>query len=332
MPSRTLPIHFLQRMLRMSERRGLDAQPVLRAAGIAPDLVGQRQARVTLDQMVALTRALWDATEDEMFGLGPPAPLGTTYLVALAAIHAPDLRGVLTRVSRASKVIGGVPPLRVDAGRDLTRIEMRMDRIDDAEHLLTELLLAMIHRFGSWMIGRRIALRAAEFPYPQPEHVAAYDVIFGCIPTFDADHAAVVFDSGLLTAPVVRTEDDLCRFLRDAPMAWYETRDYGSTPAEQVRSILERGLSGRWPTSAEIAARLTVSPQHLRRLLREQSTSISRIREEILRDAAIAALTRGEESVDELAVRLGFADAGGFRRAFRRWTGSPPGAYRSGSD
>ncbi|CNG70621.1 HTH-type transcriptional regulator [Mycobacterium tuberculosis] len=109
---------------------------------------------------------------------------------------------------------------------------------------------------------------------------------------------------------------------------WFATRDYGSSTADQVRRILARGLSGHWPVPDDIAARLNMSTQHLRRLLRAEHTSIGQLKEHLLREAAVASLARGEESVEELARRLGFSEASAFRRAFRRWTGQPPGAYR----
>jgi AraC-like DNA-binding protein len=66
----------------------------------------------------------------------------------------------------------------------------------------------------------------------------------------------------------------------------------------------------------------------MRRLLREEGTSVTRIREDLLRDAAITSLVRGEETVTQLSERLGFSEPSAFHRAFRRWTGSAPGAYR----
>lgn len=100
--------------------------------------------------------------------------------------------------------------------------------------------------------------------------------------------------------------------------------------ADQVREILERGLGGDWSSSEQVAAGMAVSLQHLRRRLRAEGTSISRIREQILRDAAIASLVCGQEPVSELSARLGFSEPSAFRRAFRRWTGKPPSAYRPG--
>lgn len=331
MSTQTVPISFVHRLLRSAQRRGFDIMPVLRAAGIPEDIVHRPRTRVTVEQMSRVTRDLWRFTGDELFRLGPPMPLGTLKFLGLAVIHAPDLREVLIRVSGAS-LVTGIPQITLDLGEDETRLMMDVSVLEDPEHLGTELLLALAHRQLGWLIGRRIALHSVELPYPAPSHAADYDGIFGRPAVFDAPTAAFTFGSALLGSPVVRTEKDLLGFLRDQPAVWYATRDYGTTPADQVRRMLEHGLTGTWPASEEIAARLNVSVQHLRRLLRDQRTSVSEIRQDVLRDAAVASLVRGDEPVDELAARLGFSEASAFRRAFRRWTGSPPGAYRAGGE
>ncbi|RSM89713.1 AraC family transcriptional regulator [Kibdelosporangium aridum] len=333
MSTQTVPIHVVHRVLKQAQRRGTDVMPLLRAAGIPGDIAYRPKTRVTIEQMAKVTRGLWQLTNDELFGIGPPIPLGTMKFVALSIIHAPDLREVIIRFCGASKVLTGVPRVKAHFGETVTRVEMDVSKLDDPENLGTELLIALVHRLSSWLIGRRISLKAVELPYPEPPYAADYQPMYGRIPTFDGQPGcvAIEFDSALLDAPVVRDEKDLAEYMSDQPGVWYARRDFGSTTADQVRKILERGLSGTWPTAEEIADRLSVSVQHLRRLLRDQKTSVSEIKEEILRDAAIASLVRGEESVDDLAVRLGFSEASAFRRAFRRWTGSPPGAYRTES-
>ena len=44
---------------------------------------------------------------------------------------------------------------------------------------------------------------------------------------------------------------------------------------------------------------------------------------------AMHLLAEGRLSVADIATRLGFEDASTFYRAFRKWTGSAPGAWRS---
>lgn len=104
----------------------------------------------------------------------------------------------------------------------------------------------------------------------------------------------------------------------------HPTVEAGSTlPIQRVRAIVEPGIE-------DIAAELAMSPQTLRRRLRDEgNTSPREIREQILRDAAISSLVRGEETVTALSRRLGFSEPSAFSRAFRRWTGSPPGSYQS---
>ncbi|MFC7102718.1 AraC family transcriptional regulator [Nonomuraea rubra] len=325
--SSTQPGDVVRRLVRVGERQGLDVASLLRRTGIPAEAT--RCEDVTLTQVAELTQELWILTGDELFGLGPPVPLGTFRLVMRSVIHVPDLEAALRRLAEAGQALPGMPRLRVSADGERAGIELDVGELDDPDHLAAELLAALVHRVASWLTGRRVGLRELRLPWPAPPYAADYETVFGRHPVFGADRLALSFDRDLLTAPVIRDEEDLADFLGDQPHVWLATRDYGSSTADRVRGILEHGLRGHWPAPGELSARLNVSTQHLRRLLRAEHTSIGQIKEDLLRDAAIASLRRGDESVEELARRLGFSEASAFRRAFRRWTGHPPSAYRA---
>lgn len=327
--NKSLPGNVALRMAQVAERRGLDVTSLLRRAGITTDTAGRPLAdEITPVQVAELTQELWILTGDELLGLGPPLPLGSFQLVMRSIIHVPDLRSALQRLAEASAVLPGCPRIRVAPDQRLINLDIDVSLLDDPDHLGGEMLASSIHRTLSWLVGRRIPLRSLDLPWPAPKDAADYEIVFGVHPRFQADRLALVFDSRLLTVPLIRDEQDLADYLRDQPNIWFTTRDYGSSTADQVRKILQRGLRGHWPAPDDIAAQLSISTQHLRRLLRAEHTSIGQIKEDILRDAAIASLTRGEEPMESLADRLGFSEASAFRRAFRRWTGQPPGAFR----
>ncbi|WP_170321593.1 AraC family transcriptional regulator [Acrocarpospora pleiomorpha] len=330
MSSTTLPGEVARRLVSIGERRGLDVASMLRRTGIPADAAGRpRVTGVTIPQVAELTQELWVLTGDELFGLGPPAPLGTFQLLMRSVIHVSDLRAALRRLAEAGEVLPGMPRLRLTVSDALVEVEIDVSRLDDPEHLGAEILAALVHRMLGWLVGRRVGLRELRLPWPAPPYAADYEIVFGRHPAFGADRLALVFDRRLLSAPLIRDEEDLADYLSDQPHIWFATRDYGSSTADQVRKILAHGLRGSWPTPDDVAARLSVSTQHLRRLLRAEHTSIGQIKEDLLRDAAVASLARGEESIADLAGRLGFSEASAFRRAFRRWTGRPPGAYRA---
>lgn len=92
----------------------------------------------------------------------------------------------------------------------------------------------------------------------------------------------------------------------------------------RVRDIV-RSSSLPTLTGADVAQRLFMSQSQLRRLLAAEGTSFRRLRDEHRMALAIEALRIGEP-LEVLSSNLGFSDGRAFRRAFRRWTGSTPGA------
>ena len=95
--------------------------------------------------------------------------------------------------------------------------------------------------------------------------------------------------------------------------------------AVRVRAVLLEDPARR-PAATEVAAALHVAPRTLRRHLHDEGTSFQAVADAAHGDLA-AALLAGGTPIADVAVRLGYADAVSFTRAFRRWTGSPPGAW-----
>jgi AraC-like DNA-binding protein len=94
-----------------------------------------------------------------------------------------------------------------------------------------------------------------------------------------------------------------------------------------VRGLLQ-GAGRNLPTLDEVARALHVSSRTLKRKLTEHHTSFSRIVDAHLRGQALLLIDDPRLTIDEIADRLGYSDTANFARAFRRWTGSAPGAFR----
>jgi AraC-like DNA-binding protein len=129
---------------------------------------------------------------------------------------------------------------------------------------------------------------------------------------------------------VLQDEAGLRAFLRRAPGDVLARLDYGSTAAAQVRRLLGQSLPDHMPHPQDVAARLAVSTQTLRRRLAAEGTSFQQIRDQLRRDVAIAALAAGSVSIEDLSQQLGFSEPSAFHRAFKRWTGSAPRSYQPG--
>jgi AraC-like DNA-binding protein len=325
----TISAAYIQHVLEAGKSRGIDYAPSLARAGI--DLAG-RASLITADEAVRFTQAIWDQTNDEVAGLGgTPVPRGTFRLITLSLIHAPDLAGALQRMMATVPVVMARASVNTRYSPERARIDidLRGQRADQATRLVIELSFLLIHRFSAWLIGQRINPAALEFPYPESEGYprTVYQAIYGAVPTFNCPTAALAFDPALLRAPIVQTEASLLDFLRQSPAGLFSEPAHQTELTITVRRLYERGLRKGMPDAAAIAATLSISEPHLRRLLRREGTSLNRIRQEVLCDAALMRLRRGEP-VDHISRALGFSEPSAFRRAFKKWTGEPPGAFR----
>ena len=92
-----------------------------------------------------------------------------------------------------------------------------------------------------------------------------------------------------------------------------------------INALLHTG----YPSIEEVARLLGFSSRTLQRLLNEKGVSYSELVERCRCQSACVALEHTRTPVQEIAARLGYADASSFARAFRRWTGTPPRVYRN---
>lgn len=254
-------------------------------------------------------------------------------MMCYASLGCRDLGGAMRRGIAFYGLFPGGPDLVLAADGPEAVFGVRGDLGGrDEDRFLTECLLIISHRLCSWLVGRRIPLLRASFGYPPPAHKDEYPSLFGCPVRFGQARTEAVFDARWLTAPLVRDEAALEQMLRRSPFELLSRRAYGTTVAEQVHRDLGRALlaSPRLPSLDETAARLALSPATLRRRLQHEGTSFQQLKDAVRRDAAIAGLAEGREPIAELAARLGFSEDTSFHRAFRRWTGTTPGAYRLG--
>jgi AraC-like DNA-binding protein len=95
-----------------------------------------------------------------------------------------------------------------------------------------------------------------------------------------------------------------------------------------IEAVAALALSEAYPRIDWVAAKLGLTRRTLQRRLAERGTTFATLVESLLRKNAEALLARTAEPVTDIALRLGYAEMAHFTRAFKRWTGMAPSAYR----
>jgi AraC-like DNA-binding protein len=99
---------------------------------------------------------------------------------------------------------------------------------------------------------------------------------------------------------------------------------------EEVRLWITRNVAYD-PRADTAAAALAMSPRTLRRRLAEAGVGYQTLLDEVRQALAEEMLATGVLSVEDVAQRLGYAEASSFIHAFKRWRGTTPAQFRGPS-
>jgi AraC-like DNA-binding protein len=325
----TIAICFVHKALQPVRGRGLDVGAVLAASGIAPGLLELPQARVSAESYSALWRTVNDVLDDEFFGQDSRRmKVGSFAMLCHGLIHCKTLEQALHRTLRFFDLI--LDDLHAECRRsgDEARLTLHPRPGTDVRVFAHETLLIMLHGLMCWLVGRRVPIRVARFAYAEPDYSVEYHAMYSENLEFGRQHTEIVFDAAYLDVAVVQNEKSLKNFLRTAPQSVFLKYKNRQGLAARVRERLKSRPFTRWPGFDDLAAELHLAPSTLRRRLDEEGHSYQGIKDELRRDKAIDLLSHSNANVSEIAIALGFAEPSAFHRAFRKWTGAQPSAYR----
>ncbi len=171
-----------------------------------------------------------------------------------------------------------------------------------------------------------ISLRSLAFRHDRPSTVDEYVETFGLRPEFSAAAHAATMDPIFLGQPLPQANEHtvaVCVAQCDLLVTRKRKR---SGISQLVRERLVR-FDGVDAGMDEVARQLILSPRTLRRRLSEAGTGYRALLDEVRQALAEEMLDTGALSVEDVALRLGYAEASSFIYAFKRWKGMTPAAY-----
>ncbi len=165
------------------------------------------------------------------------------------------------------------------------------------------------------------------FAFRRPGDPTPYREFLGPRIRFDAENSAFLFASRWLDYPLAGADPLLHRLMAERVSEL--ERLAGDDLLMQLRRVLCT-LVMTSDCSLEAAARHAgMRGRTLNRRLADHGTSFLELREEARRELACQLLESTSKPANQVAVTLGYTDASSFTRAFKRWTGMGPQAWRA---
>jgi AraC-like DNA-binding protein len=331
--SRGVAFHYLEVALKNAKMNIQQAEPLLASVGLPASQLNDASLRLSDEQFVQVMLGLMKLTNDEFLGVGgrKRSPYGSFAMMTHCIIHLPTLHPALLRGIHFYRLF--VPDLQIalNVKNGLATVTVDWENPNtDPHHNTIESILTVFQRLSSWLIDQRIPLNEANFSYSPPTHIDEYHMLFHCPLRFNQTHNSIVFDAVYLNYPIMQNEESLKYLLRNTMTSLFTPPKNTQLLTAQIRAMLGRDFTREMPEFDEIASRLALTPQTLRRRLKEENNSYQGIKDQMRRDAAIYYLSRAHLGIAEISQMMGFSEPSTFHRAFKKWTGMTPGEYRQG--
>jgi AraC-like DNA-binding protein len=304
---------------------------IAREAGIEPAALEDPDARVSREALTRLWELAVAATGDEAFGLTAAryATQTTFHALGYAVLASSTLKEAFERIIRYRRLIGDVIELELVAENDRYRFVVDVSAPPGAPDQAVDATMAVCVRQARMLTGDRdFAPLAVMLERAEPEDATAFRQVFRAPVSFSEDSNVLEFSREDFEKRLPTGNGELAR-QNDHVVLGYLARLEKASLVTRVKKALLDALPNGAPSRRAVARSLGMSERSMQRHLAAEGVSYKALLDDARMSLARDYVREGRLSVTEIAFVLGFADTSTFSRAFKRWTGMGPTAFRA---
>ncbi|MFZ5757672.1 MAG: AraC family transcriptional regulator [Pseudomonadota bacterium] len=323
---------YAELLCALVEKRGIARSSLLAGSGVTAELLASPGARVTSPQFQRIVRRALELTGDPSLGfqLGLTMNIKTHGFLGYAALSSESIAEAIDLATRYFRTrTTGIDLLFFVEGDTAVLQFDECYPMGDLLPFAIETLLGMFHTIRLQLVQDEIpADGEARVTYPEQEYHRLLAPLIGGRIRFNCSANQIRFPASELQKRINYADPQLVRMAAAQCEEELKKLKDESGLLGEVRRRVRRRLADD-PSLEGIAGELHMAPRTLRRRLAELGTSYHDVVEQLRRGLAVEYLQAGDRPVEHIAELLGYSDPSNFGRAFRRWTGMSPTAWRA---
>lgn len=333
-PDEQVPLITLPNWVKAAAACGFNIGAVIEELGIEADLLHVESATVARQDMERLMAACVARSKRRHF----PFALGETF----AFEYLPDLETFLTTsatLRESARVLGWLrvlvnPYLALEVHESGELASLRLDAegaaVPQSFQWFMEATFATVLKVGRALLQGRGDFRGVSFQVPSTPYALETRERFRLPVRYGQPHNALELDRRLLDLPL---QGAFATLHQQAEQRVVERLSLRAPATAGLRGRIERVLE-RKPALLgqglrELARELDLHPRALQRRLKSEGLSFEELQSGLRLRLAKTWLADTALDIETISERLGFSDRRSFTRAFARWTGDTPSAFRS---
>jgi len=317
-------------VMRLVELHGINPQGFMRQAGVDPALLRDPKARVSAQLSDAVFAKATALIPDPAFALRAAACWHPSNLGSLgyAWLSSETLRTGLKRLERFGRILGKVAYRCVDEPEDLHFIyDHRRGDVPYA-HAIADFGMSIIVDMCRKNFGAELNPQAVHLRRPVPMNPEPWRDFYRCPIHFGADEDSFVLPRRIAETPLASANHEIAATFDAILTKQLATLIYPDVLSRCKVHLLQQLTSGE-PSEQELASALGMSRRTLQRRLGDLGLTYKGVVDGTRYELALRYLDDPERSVTDITFLLGFSEQSAFTRAFKRWSGKAPTAYRA---
>jgi AraC-like DNA-binding protein len=329
----TVSIRVVQGLVDAVVATGVDRNQFLSAACFGGGRLDDEDARVARSDMFRLCELALDMTGDVAFGLhwGELYTDSTFTPLSHLIAHSDNLGVGFQTLFDYQRLMTDETTYELMQEGD--HVTLRLSALPEYSARMRKFVVEMeavgIYRLMR-TFGADVRPEQVSFAYPAPAYRNEYARIFQGVERFEQPYSGITFSRQLMSSVPPHKDADV-RTALQAIASRRVLRLTKRTPySVRVREqLVKLGPCVRSDMS-QVAHALGLSVRSLRRRLEAEGETFNAVANEAAAIIAKQLLEDKHKSIQEAAFEMGFADASGFHRAFKRWTGVTPRTFLEG--
>ncbi|GEO13789.1 AraC family transcriptional regulator [Microvirga aerophila] len=308
---------------------GIDPDPVIQEAGLDPHLFDDGAnviPHAALGRLLTLSVA---RTNCPHFGLlvGRRATILSLGMVGRLMQHSETvgdaMRALVSNLSIQNR--GSVPSLTIIGDTAIFTFSVYQPKAESADQILDGSLAVAVNALRA-LCGSEWAPTEVLLPRAGSVDQTPYRRHFRAPVRFDQESASIVFPAQDLKLRVAGA-DPMMRAMLEERIG--QLMGAGNSQfSDDIRRLLRTQLTGNHCSADGIAHLLAMHRRTLSRRLKDTGAGYRAIANEIRFEFARQLLADTHVPLAQIAAALGYSEASAFTRAFRRWSGQTPTAWR----
>lgn len=323
----TLPATQVLSLIELIKRWNVQATELLAPFGLDESALEKPEARLPTELMREILERARALTGEPGLGIymGLQKRVSFYGFVGYAAMSASTLREALELAVRFTPLVTTALTMRLQQHGEVAALTIETyDDMGSARDIATLSLVTGLWQIGNALTGRELTGRA-DFVMPEPAYWSRFAHVMPHV-RFNQPANQLAFAAKDLDLPLVAPDPAALRVLQKQCEESLLALGFDSTLEQRVRRMLP--LTDGFRSLEEVSAALAISPRTLKRKLAARGTTFSELLDRERCERALLMLGAANYSIDDIAQRLGYSTPPNFVRAFRRWMGTTPAAYR----